>query len=85
MNEITKMAVAAVVASVVWVFFLMAIIYSATIGTETSLIWVIKFTALLASTASVIVWWMRYLRAYVDNAIERRVSEMSSPESTPAE
>jgi len=67
MNEITKMAVSAVGMSVVWVFMLMAIIYSATIRPGTGLIWILKFIVLLTMTAGLIVWWMRYLRACVGN------------------
>ncbi|MDH4240411.1 MAG: hypothetical protein OEW48_12690 [Phycisphaerae bacterium] len=80
MDKLTKTLIAAVVASFVLVFGLMAIIYSATTGTGSNVTWILQFLALLTMTASAIVWWVRYLRGYVDSAIERKLREIDKQE-----
>ena len=84
MDKLTKTLIAAVVVSIVLVFVLMAIIYSATIsatiGERSNVKWIPQFAALLAMTAAAIVWWIRYLRGYVDLAIERKLREIDKQE-----
>lgn len=80
MDKLTKTLISAVVASIVLVFVLMAIIYSATIRPGSTMIWILQFLALLVLTAAAIVWWLRYLRAYVDFAIERKLRETDRQE-----
>jgi hypothetical protein len=81
MDKPTKTLIAAIVASFVLVFVLMAIIYSATIRPGTTMIWISQFAALLTITAAAIVWWVRYLRAYVDCAIQRKLREIEKQET----
>jgi hypothetical protein len=80
MDKLTKTLISAVVASFVLVFVLMAIIYSATIGPGSTMIWIAQFLALLTMAAAAIVWWVRYLRGYVDHAIERKLGEIDKQE-----
>jgi membrane protein implicated in regulation of membrane protease activity len=82
MDKLTKTLIAAVGASFVLVFALMAIIYSATIRPgNTMMIWILQFVVLLTLTASAIVWWVRYLRGYVDWAIERNLRDIRKQET----
>ena len=81
MHRPTKALTGAVASSIVSACILMAIIYSAAIGTRNDLISIMQFTALLAVTVSTIVHWVTYLRAYVDFAIERKLIETARPET----
>jgi hypothetical protein len=76
MDKLTKTLIAAVGASILLVFVLMAVIYSAAIRPGSTMIWILQFVALLTITFSTIVWWVRYLRGYVDWAIERKLTEI---------
>ena len=78
MNKITKTLIGAVFTTLLSLFMLMGFIYSAAIGDRSNVTWSIKFASLLTITAAAIVWWVRYLRAYVDDVIKREMERINA-------
>jgi riboflavin transporter FmnP len=75
MDKLKKSLVAAVTSSIALVCMLMVFVLSATKEVRSEIGTIIVFFALLGLTAGLIVHWVKYLKQYVDFAIEQKLSE----------
>jgi Na+/alanine symporter len=76
MGELKNSLVAAVSSSIALVCMLLVFVLNATKETKSDIVMIILLLAILLLTVSAIVQWLRYLRRYVNFAIEQNLKEI---------
>jgi len=76
MDKLKKSLVAPVASSIALICMLMVFVLSATKGTKSEIGMIVLLAAILLLTVSTIIQWIRYLRGYVDFAIEQKLRQI---------